>query len=82
MEQFSRQKYLLLLMSNDINESFMRTLNKVKADLNEFKITNRCSLSKEFIKIPIRHTDLEFLGCIFDLENFLDYAESKPEINM
>ncbi|CAD8125844.1 unnamed protein product [Paramecium sonneborni] len=64
--------YQLLLKSQNTSGSFQRLLQD-KIGSQEVTLTTICQFSKLPVTIPVRHTPINYIHCVFDLEFWLEY---------
>lgn len=64
--------YPEFLNSFNTSPSFQRLMSE-KMGSEEITLTTLCQLSKEPVKIPIRHSPINYIHCLFDLSSWLEY---------
>lgn len=69
------EEYRILLTSSNVS-IYVQQFMALKVD-SEMEAILICAISKERIKIPIRHKGFINIKCIFELESWLEFAQSQ-----
>ncbi|CAD8111259.1 unnamed protein product [Paramecium primaurelia] len=68
------EEYSLLLKSQNTSTSFQRLLQE-KMGSQEVLITTICQFSKLPVIIPVRHSPINYIHCVFELEYWLEHYQ-------
>ncbi|CAK89090.1 unnamed protein product (macronuclear) [Paramecium tetraurelia] len=66
------QSYQEQLLSNNVSNWYQRLLQE-KIGGEEIVLTTKCQLSKISVTIPIRHTSITYIHCLFDLDCWMEH---------
>ncbi|CAD8085586.1 unnamed protein product [Paramecium primaurelia] len=76
-----QKQYREQLMSNNVSLTFQRLLQE-KIGGEEIVITTKCQFSKVAVDIPIRHSPMNYLHCLFDIECWLEhYKQNQAKVD-
>ncbi|CAD8157352.1 unnamed protein product [Paramecium octaurelia] len=69
------QLYEEHLKSFNVSPIFQKLLSE-KIGSEEVVLTTKCQFSKLQIKIPVRHSPISYVHCVFDLESWLEHFKN------